>query len=349
MSYYKQIEHSIRENKNIGGGTKKSYLETLKNFHEFAGEHDDISFITMDVLHAYESWMYKQSKRFSSVFNIKLRAKAVKSFTSLLVGADPSLNAPLKTSIPKQKHIDSPIDLSSTTRPFTREELIKIFEYEPGDNMVCNREELREKMIMNRAISHKLLLFQLMTGMAAIDVATFELDKHLVNPTLISKTRVKRLRNSNPTPADIPVYPMTSEIIEWFVEKQEAKYYPRGQFNFFPIGTINQDESNTHIGSSVLSGRYKLLAKEIGIPVIASHMARRTAASVLFSGGVGFSKIMRFLGDDTAEIVNKRYVARQEYDFSGIYEKYYTRESKADKINRLILELPKEERNLILA
>lgn len=345
---------AIESNQDYTSGTKTQYTNTAKTFFEFL-DGKGISVTTFPValiskqhINDFEKWQLLQPERFTSLQAIKNRAHHVATVlreVSKSTEVHPTILQKIPSVVPRKEHdIIVKIDTTSTTRPFTREEFMKIINYVPGENLVTKRPDMKDWMIFNRTISHKLLLFQLLTGLSGSDMCTFDVDGHIINRgEMISKLRWKKRKNAKPTYAEIVVFNKTREIIEWFKQAKSHPYYPEGDFMFFPLTTIKKDGSNSNIGSHNLDQKYKVLKEELGLPALTSHMARRTSATILFHGGVSVDIIKKHLGDNTTSIVEQSYIGRAEYDFKDVYKDWMLEEDAVAKAKQALAGLSPEE------
>lgn len=371
------LEYTINNYKFIGVGSKDYYLSVSKAFFEFlesmgiVPNAEPLDTITMDHLMEFEEWQFNATqsdgtKRFKTTGSIETRVGHLQTYIKRAekhTPIHPSVKEPYRSELELNIYTSvDEINLLDTNRPLTRDQFDKIIICIPGAKLKAkNGHDERIKFLLT--ITHKMMLFQLLTGFAAVDLANFKESDINSSGDKILKYRQKKRQGSRgnipPTPATIIVYNKTREIIDWFNENRSHKYYPhqykcRGgncdhsKHGFFPLPTLPLDQKNIKVSqikaaAKALDRKYKRFVKEIpNFGVISTHMLRRTSATILACAQVPLDKIADHLGDSSGKIVKEHYVGNADYKFDNVYQNWFLEKSKTDEIDDLIANLPPE-------
>jgi len=251
---------------------------------------------------------------------------------------DKSMLAKYKSKLPPLKlGKANSLDLNSGIRAHTREEFELIWNFDP-----YQIKGIKPYNAFRMLLNQKIWKFQVLTSLAASDVTNFNPDddlsltkKGLVIVLHRHKKRIYR-GSGEATPINAVVYPEAARIIKWFKEVLPThKYRTRGDNRTF-FGLIPIDEDSTNYASCNLNMKYMAFKKHLGLPVLYTHMPRRTCATILHQGGVPLLDIKRQLGDSTDAVVEGAYIGSAEFDFTGIYKKYFLEETDEDTVLKTI-------------
>lgn len=383
LSIKNALEYTINNYKFTGVGTKATYLDIVNTFIEFLNSVSIVATavpletITMQHLMEFEEWQFNLTrsdgtKRFKSTENIETRVGHLQTNIKRAERHTP-IHASVKEIYQSElePHIHTSVDdinPMATNRPLTREQFDKLINYVPGVNLKAENGH-DERIIFLLTITHKMMLFQLLTGFAAVDLANFKESDIKGNGKILKyrqKKRQSRRGSITSTHATIIVFNKTREIIDWFNTNRNQKYYPRkdkckgencdhSRHGFFPLPTLPDDQKNIKVSqikaaAKALNRKFKRLVMEIpNFGVIASHMLRRTSATILACADIPLDRIADHLGDNSGKIVKEHYVGNANYSFEGVYQDWFLEKSETDIINDLIAKLPSELQKLYLA
>jgi integrase len=375
FSIVESFDKAVINNFKISAGTRAAYTTTINAFLQFlqqtdiVAEKEPLATITMLHLEFFEQWQDEEyradgAKRFNSASSIEARCKAVRTCIRIaqdITAIDPSLNESFRTKLDANiYHTVNDADLTKTKRPLTSTQVLLLINFIPQHHL--SHVKNKEKLLMQLEITKRIMLFQLLTGLAPVDTANFrELD--IVGERILKfrqknrKGRKGVKRDVEPTPSTIILYKKIKEIIAWFNENRDKPYFndycKDGDKGFFPLPTLPIDQKLINVNkiqrvANILNRKYKQLAQHIpNFGEITPYMFRRSSATIMHCGGISLDGIAKHLGDKTTEIVKDHYVGNALYDYGDLYQTFFLEEDKLEIAKEAIAALTPEQRKAL--